>query len=320
MKYVPPKFDKLSEMASIDVGRLTEDEARIILEGIRWPNGPACPHCGSMRVTRIQARSEKVRDGIIQCNDCHGQFTVTVDTIMHRSHITLRQWVQAFYSMCSHKKGVSALQLQRNLGLHTYTSAWHLAHRIRAAMRKEPVVGMLKGVVEVDETYVGGKPRPDINKKAKPGRGTKKTPVLALVERRGSVVSKPIKRVNAKTLQSAIRKLVSRKSTIMTDDWRGYRGVGKDFEGGHQFVKHSMGEYVRGNVSTNNAESYFALLKRGVHGTFHHISKRHLHRYCDEFSFRWNNREVSDGARAEEAIKGMEGKRLAYRKIVHRRG
>ena len=184
MKYKPPKFNKLSEMASIDVGRLTEDEARIILESIRWPKGPICPHCGSIRVTRIQAKSDKVRDGVIQCNDCHGQFTVTVGTIMHRSHITLRQWVQAFYSMCSHKKGVSALQLQRNLGLHSYKSAWHLAHRIRAAMNEGPLAGKLQGVVECDETYIGCNPRNDKHKRHTRGRGTTKTPVMVLVQKR----------------------------------------------------------------------------------------------------------------------------------------
>ena len=131
MRYEPKEFKTLDEMASIDVGRLTEAQARTILEGIRWPDGIACPRCGSVKVKRLEAKSEKVRDGVIQCNDCKGQFTVTVGTVMHGSHITLRQWVQAFYSICSHKKGVSALQLQRNLGLHSYRSAWFLAHRIR---------------------------------------------------------------------------------------------------------------------------------------------------------------------------------------------
>lgn len=174
MKYIPPKFRKLSEMASIDVGRLTEDEARIILEDIRWPKGITCPHCGSTSITKIEAKSSKVRDGLIQCNGCRKQFTVTVGTVMHGSHITLRQWIQAFYSICSHKKGISALQLQRNLGLHSYHSAWHLAHRIRAAMKQEPLASTLKGVVEVDETYIGGKPRKNKEEKSKRGRGTKK--------------------------------------------------------------------------------------------------------------------------------------------------
>jgi transposase-like protein len=315
MKFVPPKFSKLSEMASIDVGRLTEDEARAILEGIRWPKGPACPHCGSMRVVRIQAKSEKVRDGVIRCNDCRSQFTVTVKTVMHRSHITLRQWVQAFYAMCSSKKGVSALQLQRNLGLHSYKSAWHLAHRIRAAMGENSSTGMLHGTVEVDETYIGGKPRHP-NKKNRRGRGTKKTPVMVLVERGGEAVSKPIERIDANTLHTAIRENVDRQSTIMTDEFRPYCGIGRDFAGGHKQINHGSGEYVNGDISTNTAESYFALLKRGVHGTFHHISKPHLFRYCDEFSFRWNHRKVNDGKRAEAAIRGADGKRLTYKRAV----
>lgn len=315
MNYIPPKFSKLSEMASIDVGRLTEDEARAILENIRWPKGVACPHCGSLKVTRLQAKSEKVRDGVIQCNDCKGQFTVTVGTIMHRSHITLRQWVQAFYSMCSHKKGVSALQLQRNLGLHTYRAAWHLSHRIRTAMKKEPLAGLLKGVVEVDETNVGGKPRKGNGRQNKRGRGMEKSPVMVLIERKGNAISKPIENINADTLKTAIMEAVTKNSTIMTDEWAAYRGIGKDFAGGHHDVRRNLGEYVNGSTSTNTVESYFALLKRGVHGTFHHVSKHHLFRYCDELSFRWNFRTVSDGERATQAIKGSEGKRLVLKNI-----
>lgn len=310
MKYTPPKFDKLSNMAYIDVCRLTEDEARTILENIRWPEGIICPHCEGKKVTRIKAKSDKVRDGVIQCNECRKQFTVTVNTVMHRSHITLRQWIQAFYSMCSHKKGVSALQLQRNLGLGSYKSAWHLAHRIRHAMKQEPFAKALKGVVEVDETYIGGKPRKGKNNKR--GRGTKKAPVMVLVERDGKAVSKPITKVDAKTLKTAIKETVCKTSTIMTDDWRSYIGIGKHFDGGHKVIKHSIGEYVNKGISTNTAESYFALLKRGVHGTFHHVSKTHLFRYCNEFSFRWNHRKVTDGKRTENAIRGAINKRLVY--------
>jgi len=319
MKYKPPKFDRLSDMAAIDVGRLSEEETRSILEGIRWPDGPICPHCKSKAVTRLQPKSSKVRDGVIQCNACRGQFTVTVGTVMHRSHITLRQWIQAFYSMCSHKKGVSALQLQRNLGLRSYKSAWHLAHRIRAAMRTDPLARLLKGVVEVDEVYVGGKPRKGkrdengaliVNKR---GRGTKKVPVVALVERRGRVRTQVVEHVNANNLKTAIRENVNPTAAIQTDDLSLYDGIGQEFAGGHQMVNHSMGEYVRGEVTTNTAESFFALLKRGVHGTFHHVSKRHLHRYCDEFGFRWDCRKMSDGERAEAAIRGSAGKRLTYK-------
>jgi transposase-like protein len=326
MKYVPPKFSKLSEMASIDVGRLTEDEARVILEGIRWPKGIACPHCGSTNITRLNAKSDKIRDGVIQCNDCRQQFTVMVGTIMQGSHITLRQWVQGFYAMCSSKKGISALQLQRNLGLHTYKAAWHLSHRIRLAMKEGPLAGKLNGIVECDETYIGGKPRKDKNillgekdgRKGNPraGRGTKKIPVMVLVERNGEAISKPIERVDAKHLQQEILKNVDTKSSIVTDEWGGYTGIGKFFAGGHKIINHHQGDYSVGDITTNTAESYFALLKRGVHGVFHHVSKHHLKRYCDEFSFRWNHRKVNDGTRAEAAIRGIEGKRLMYKKAV----
>ena len=319
MKYKPPEFDRISEMAAIDVGRLTEDEARAMLESIRWPEGPTCPHCGSKDHTRIESQAQSVRDGLIQCNECRRQFTVTVGTVMQGSHITLRQWVQAFHSMSSHKKGVSALQLQRNLGIHSYKCAWHLAHRVRLAMKREPLDKLLKGVVEVDETYVGGKPRKGDGKEHKRGRGTSKAPVMVLVERQGRAVSGPVANVNAATLKGAIREMVNRKATIMTDEWPAYQGIGAEFKGGHQVVNHGEGEYTKGMASTNTAESYFALLKRGVHGTFHHISKQHLARYCDEFSFRWNHRKVSDGERTTEAIKGMVGKRLAFADSLRRK-
>jgi transposase-like protein len=153
------------------------------------------------------------------------------------------------------------------------------------------------------------------NPKLKPkrGRGTSKVPVLAMVERNGNVVSRPIERVNAKTLKGAIKGVCHEDSCIMTDEWPAYRGIGNDFAGGHESVNHGIGEFVKGKAYTNTAESYFALLKRGVHGAFHHISKNHLHRYCDEFSFRWNHRKTDDGERAVVAIRGSDGKRLMYR-------
>lgn len=312
MRYVPPKFTDLKDMAAIDAARLTEDEARTILENIRWPDGPACPHCESKDATRIIAKSEKIRDGLFQCNACRQQFTVTVGTVMHRSHITLRQWVQAFHSMCSHKKGVSALQLQRNLGLRSYKSAWHLAHRVRFAMRVMPLKAVLNGTVEVDETYIGGKSR-----LGKRGRGSeRKTPVVALVERGGRMRTRPVERVSAKALKAAIRENVKTSAAIMTDEFSSYRGLGREFTGGHETVNHGERQYVRGNVHVNSAESFFALLKRGVHGTFHHVSKKHLHRYCDEFGFRWDHRKVTDGERTVAAIRGGAGKRLLYRERV----
>ena len=265
-------------------------------------------------MTRLNSDPKKsTRDGVIQCNECREQFTVILGTVMESSHITLRQWVQAFHSMCSHKKGVSALQLQRNLGLGSYKSAWHLAHRIRLAMRQEPLASSLKGTVEVDETYIGPK-----HVRGKRGRGAgKKAIVVALVERDGRVRSKPVETITANELKGAIRETVDKTARIMTDELPSYRGIGIEFDGGHETVNHGNNEYVRGDAHVNGAESYFALLKRGVHGTFHHVSKKHLRRYCDEFSFRWGERKVTDGERTMAAIKGSEGKRLTYKKPVN---
>lgn len=293
-----------------DVAKLSEESAREYLEKIRWPNGARCPHCGSDTVTKLQG--EKCRPGLYKCKakGCRKQFTVTVGTIFADSHLTCKQWVLAFHLMCSSKKGISAHQLHRELGC-TYKSAWHLAHRIRYAMKKQPLAGMLKDRVEVDETYVGGKPRKG-NAPSLRGRGTKKSPVVVLVERGGSAVVKKVKNVSARELKKAIREVVHKDARINTDELTSYRGIGDEFAGGHGTVKHSAGEYKNGEDHTNSAEAFFALLKRGVHGTFHHVSKKHLQRYCDEFGFRWNHRKTTDGERTDAAIQGAEGKRLMY--------
>jgi transposase-like protein len=298
------------------VSALSEDEARETIERILWPNGPVCPHCGSVEnLTRLQGEAH--RAGLFQCNACGEQFTVTIGTIFEDSHLPLRKWLMAFALLCSAKKGISALQLQRELDIGSYKTAWHLAHRIRHAMSREPLAGLLRGTVEVDETYVGGKPRPEAGApKAKRGRGTKKTPVVALVERNGRVRARKVDRVDGATLKGAIRENVDRRSRIMTDEWAAYRGIGREFAGGHEVVTHSAGEYARGDAHTNTAESFFALLKRGVIGSFHHISKEHLDRCCDEFSFRWDYRSVTDAARTEVAIRQTKGRRLSYRQPI----
>ncbi len=273
----------------------TENQAREYLEAIRWPGGPTCVHCGGVKVYRLQGKS--TRPGLLKCRDCKGQQTVTTGTVMHGSHITLRQWAGAFHMLCSAKKGVSALQLQRNLGLGSYRTAWHLAHRIRFAMQEKPLSDLLKGTVEVDETYIGGKPRRGAHARLRRGRGTRKTPVLALVERSGRVRSHRIESVSGKTLKAAIRDNVDRDAAIMTDEWAAYVGIGGEFKGGHHVVRHTAGEYSRHGVNVNTAESYFALMKRGIMGAFHHVSKQHLDRYCDEFTFRWDRRKWTDGRR-----------------------
>ena len=296
-----------------NIQNLTEDEAREYIERLRWPSGPACPHCGSVNVYRMTGKS--VRKGLLACRDCDGHFTVTVGTVMADSHLPLATWVRAFHLIASSKRGMSALQLQRNLGLGSYRTAWHLAHRIREALKCEPVAGLLQGSVQCDEMYVGGKPRRGTGKH-KRGRGTSKVPVVALVETGGNARSAPVDRVNSATLRAALQENVHPSARIVTDELGSYPSAAAGFAG-HEHVKHSAGQYVNEcGLHTNTVESYFALFKRGVYGTFHHVSKKHLRRYCDEFSFRWNGRKVSDRERCENAIRGIDHKSLPYRGLV----
>jgi transposase-like protein len=221
----------------------------------------------------------------------------------------------ALHLMTSSKKGISSLQMSREVKI-TIKSAWFLTHRIREAMRKGPMAPMLKGTVEVDETYVGGKPRKGSSQNRKRGRGTTKQPVLVLVERDGNLWAKPIENTTAKTLKNEIAVHVAKEAVMMTDELHSYWGLDKTFAG-HETVTHGAGEYSRKTkgglvVHTNTGESFFALLKRGHYGIFHQLSKKHLHRYCNEFSFRWDHRKVSDGERMVAAIKGATGKRLMY--------
>lgn len=295
-------------MNTSQLSRITEDEARMMLENIRWPNGVVCPHCNSFNTITLSGRS--TRPGVKKCRDCRRQFTVTVGTIFEGSHISLRNWVYAFGRMCASKKGISALQLQRELGT-TYKTAWFICHRIRYAMKDTNTGAKLMGTVEVDETYVGGKPR--YKGHSKRGRGTKKTPVLALIERKGRARTRVICNVTSNTLKGSIRQHVDSNAKIMTDDNPSYNGIGAEFSSGHESVNHSAKEYARKDgANINTAESYFAIMKRGIYGTFHHVSKEHLQRYCNEFDFRWNHRKINDGERTIAALAMTEGKRLTY--------
>lgn len=296
----------------------SEDEAIAFFERIRWPNGPICPRCGSeesYKITSKPGTKRPARAGLRKCKACRKPFTVRIGTVFEESKIPMRYWLGAMHLMTSSKKGVSSRQIARELGV-TVKTAWFITHRVREAMKEGTIAGMLSGAVEADETYVGGKPR--YKGTSKPGRGTKKKPVMVLVERDGRAVSKPIDRVDGKTLRGEVKRVVAEDSVIVTDEYSAYAGVGSGFDGGHLTVNHGEKEYVRYEpesgfpVHTNTAESFFALIKRGHYGTFHQLSKRHLHRYCDEFAFRWNLRKVSDGERMTAAIRGAEGKRLRY--------
>jgi len=278
------RFDTLNGLTLEQLSTITEDEARAALERIRWPNGTVCPHCGVIgHSVRIQGKS--ARPGLWRCKDCRKQFTVTVKSIFEDSRIPIRKWLLAFHLICSSKKGISALQLQRNLGLGSYQTAWFMAHRIRHAMLQEPLASLLTGTLEVDETYVGGKPRRGTPKGVrKSGRGTSKIPVVALVERGGGRVrAKAVLKIGGKNLKKHVIENAHPLATIYSDEYAAYKGLWRHFEGGHHRVTHSKGEYVRGDIHTNTVESFFGLLKRGVMGAFHHVSARHLGRYCDEF-------------------------------------
>lgn len=288
-----------------------EDKAREHLEALRWPDGPFCPHCGSFDAKRLEGA--KHRKGLIQCNDCRQQFTVTVGTVFERSKVPLHKWLLCNHLLSASKKGMSAHEIHRLLGV-TYKTAWFMCHRIREAMKTDVATsGPLGGpdtVVEADETYVGGKQK---NRATRTVR--KKEAVVALVEREGHVRSFHIANVTAKQLRPLIVTNVDRASHLMTDESHVYTRVGREFNG-HSTVNHSASEYVTtgGFKHSNTVENFFSIFKRGVIGTYHHMSEAHLARYCAEFDFRYNTRKITDAERADEALKGIEGKRLTYRR------
>ncbi len=285
-----------------------ETKAREWLEAQVWPDGPTCPHCGSCEPTELKGKAH--RPGLYQCNDCRQQFTVTVGTLFERSKIPLSKWLMATYLLSASKKGMSTRQLSRMLGV-SVKSTWFMMHRIREAMResKPSALGGSKKVVEADETWMGGKAKNRAFKEPRP-----KEPVVALVERDGSVRSFHVEAVNAKTLRPILVTQIDRASSLMTDESTVYTKTGREFSG-HGTVNHSIKEYVRGKFfHSNTVENYFSILKRGVTGNYQWVSAKHLKRYLGEFDFRYNTRDVSDFERAAIAAKGIQGKRLTYRR------
>lgn len=287
------------------------DKARAHLEAILWPNGPICPKCGETeRVKRLAGKS--TRPGVVMCNACRKPFTVTVGTIFEDSKIPLNKWLLAFRLMSGSKKGISAHQLHRSLGI-TYKSAWFMAHRVREAMNGADGDGPLgscpDSVVEADETYVGGKARNRAFRDPAP-----KKAIVALVERDGKARSFHVANVNAKDIRGLIVTNVSREAHLMTDESMVYTRVGREFNG-HSTVNHSAKEFVTtgGFKHSNTAENFFSIFKRGVIGTYHHMSEAHLGRYTAEFDFRYNTRSSTDAERADIALVGAVGKRLMYR-------
>ncbi|HXP78151.1 MAG TPA: IS1595 family transposase [Stellaceae bacterium] len=293
------------------------DAARAHFAAIRWPNSPYCPFCGvtGERVAPLGGKS--MGPGWYHCKDCRKKFTAAVGTIYERSHIPLTKWFLATHLMCASKKAMSAHQLGRMLGL-PYKTAWFMAMRIREGMRvlNPGSMGGEGKTVEADETYVGGreKNKHAWKRKADNIGGMGKEPVFSLVERGGAVRSHHVPEVNAATLRPILQAQLDKRSCLMTDGEGQYRILGPMFAK-HEAVNHGIGEYVRGDAHTNTVESYFALLKRGIMGTYHHVSQQHLKRYLCEFDFRYNERaalEVTDAQRATKAIAGVVGKRLTY--------
>lgn len=297
------------------------DAARLHFEGIRWPNGAHCPFCGQSETVKALG-GKSMGPGWYHCKECRKKFTAAVGTIYERSHIPMTKWLLATHLMCASKKGISAHQLHRMLGL-PYKTAWFMAHRIREGMRELHPAGPLGGegmTVEVDETYIGGKEKnKHRSKRLHPtgGSGGKEV-VFALVERQGRVRSHHIPSVTAKTLRPIMEAEIAKTSTLHSDD--GGARVARQFPR-HASVNHSIGEYVRGDVHTNTIEGYFSIMKRGITGVYHHVSPQHLKRYLAEFDFRYNERSallVSDAERAAKAVKGVVGKRITYQQTSGR--
>lgn len=297
------------------------------VEATLWADGRVCPHCGtvdnSYALKGVRSKPSKKnpegveRHGLYKCSGCRKQFTVRIGTIFEESHLELHKWLQAIHLMCSSKKGVSAHQLHRILEVQ-YKTAWFLAHRIREAMRlpleDQDIMGGPSTPVEMDETYVGGKEGNKPRRLRKNMGSQGKAAVFSMVERGGQVRSMHLTTVTAKSLRPILLAHLDDRAVIMTDDAGIYRKLSNDFA--HEVVNHSIEEYVRGRTHTNTIESYFSIVKRGIMGTFHHVSQQHLHRYMSEFDFRYNNRSalgIEDEPRALNALRGIVGKRLTYR-------
>jgi len=307
-------------MSSVISDRHFHDEraAYAYVEARIWPNGPTCPHCGNADAKRIRLMEGKsTRIGVRQCNECRKPFTVKVGTIFESSHVPLRLWLQAIHLVCSSKKGISANQLHRILGV-TLKTAWFMGHRIREAMRDGGLshIGGEGQTVEIDETVFGKQEGAPKNASFK-GSNFRNI-ALTLVERGGSARSFHVDSASIADLQPIIRANVAPETAIMTDEWPSYRSIGKDFAS-HDAVNHARDEYVRREgdnlISTNTVEGFYSIFKRGMKGVYQHCEEKHLHRYLAEFDFRYSNRVrlgINDVARADRALQGVVGKRLTY--------
>ena len=318
MKKSQHNLSKSPTVAEIPLACSDELSAVEFFENQRWGDTPCCVKCGSVDVYQMKdaKTGERSKRFLWRCKDCKEQYTVRIGTVYEETRLPMRHWCYAFWRASTSKKGVSALEIKRHCQI-SYKSALFMMNRIRFSMAPDlPTAPPLTGIVECDETYVGGKPR--YKGRGNPqGRGTRKTPVFAAVERGGQIRRHVIANVTGKTLKEAIKQVVDPRARIMTDDYVAYKGIGKSFEGGHSRIRHKLGIYAKGDIHTNTVESSFALIKRGIIGTYHNVSKEYLHRYLWQFDFVWNTRKLNDGERTVSAIQAAEGKRLMYKSAVN---
>lgn len=319
------------EMNLCSLSRYFHDEAAAweLLESLRWPDGPVCPHCGEVdnavllkcRTGQATTSTGKVsyrRTWKCRNKDCRRKFSVLVGSIFEDSKVPVGKWLAAFYMLTADKNGVSAFEIHRTLGV-TNKTAWFMMHRIREATKQGPLAEALQGKFVADESYYGGNPKNrhgHVKGSRGSGRGTEKAAVFSLIDAgRGEVRSRVVANVDGRTLGSAIREVVDPAgSTLYTDMWHGYDPVGVQFKN-HVRVDHKAGEYVRDGGGTNLAENYFSQLKRSLDGTHHHVSKEHLERYLAEFDYRYNTRRLSDSERMKRLVSQTAGRRLTYHQV-----
>jgi len=305
-------FKSFSQMLQV----LPDDTScRNYLEQLLWSGIPVCPHCGSKNEKHYEIKTKGVFNGLRKCKDCRERFTVTVGTMFEGSHISLRKWFIAIYIFSSHKKGISSHQLGRDLGI-TQKSAWFMLCRIRLAFKVKSLVQM-DNLIQADETFIGGKNKnrhADKKVLESQGRSCKdKTPVFGLLQSSGNIHLQVVPNTKASTLKPIISDMVKSGAIVVTDEWKAYNGLAKDYS--HIVLNHQRNEYVRDGFHTNGIENFWSLFKRGIYGIYHYTSPKHLHRYCAEFSFRYNTRKITDADRFSLSLSSATT-RITYKELI----
>ncbi|MFC1561899.1 IS1595 family transposase [candidate division KSB1 bacterium] len=295
-----------------EIAELSEKQARSYLEHVVWGDKPKCPKCNNVGAYKLKPRESSkspVRSGVYKCKKCCKQYTVTVGTVMEKSHIPIKKWLLAIILLTSSKKGISAHQVHRMLGI-SYEAAWFMCMRIRTAMSEDIAIQKLSGIIEIDNGYVGGK------ETGYKGKKEKKSKILVLVSREGKAKSLVMDKVSASNIKESLFKHVERNSTLYSDGFYAYRGLNYQFGKHITIIGTKQGCGQDHSIHINTAENFIGILKRGIHGVYHHVSKRHLQQYLNEFDFRYSNRTIEDKQRSKSAMVGIIGKRLMYQDSI----